>query len=149
MVELSYSESFHVLCARASGTNQAADHQKLLAAVDELDRNGRAKAHPIAFVLDLAPDCQPPDAYWRKRFAEQRKGFKAPKVFTAVITTSTILRGVLTAMNWVSADPPHVRSVHHATFDEAAAWIQATQGTSVAALRSLAERIGGPDQKAS
>jgi hypothetical protein len=149
MVEISYSELFHVLCSRTSGTNQPADHEKLIAAIDELDRNGRAKTHPIAFVLDIAPDTQPPDAYWRKRFAEQRKGFKAPKVFTSVITTSTILRGVLTAMNWVSPDPPHVKSVHHATFDEAAAWIQATQGTSAATLRSLADRFAGPARKAS
>jgi hypothetical protein len=141
MIDLAYNPSLNVLCIRASGPQVASENEKLMAAVDELDRDGRTQKRPVAFILDLHPGAEPPDAHWRKRFAEQRKNMGAPRVFIAVVTTSRVLRGVMTAMNWISPDPPHVRSVNHATVEEAAAWVELVQGTPVAALRSLFGRV--------
>jgi hypothetical protein len=141
MIELAYNRSLHLLCARAGGGQVPADNERLIAAVAQLDRDGQADRQAVAFLLDLAPDAEAPDAYWRRRFAEQRKAAAAPRVFNAVVTTSRLLRGVLTAMNWVSPEPAHVKSVHHATWDEAAAWIELVQGTPVGATRSLFGRV--------
>jgi hypothetical protein len=144
MIELAYNRSLHLLCARASGRQVAAENEKLVAAVAELDRDGHADKQAVAFLLDLAPSVEAPDAYWRRRFAEQRKASVAPRVFNAIITTSRLLRGVLTAMNWISPEAPHVKSVHHATWDEAAAWIELVQGTPIVATRHLFGRLAPP-----
>jgi hypothetical protein len=142
MIELAYNPSLHLLCARASGRMLAADNESLIAAVAELDRRGVVEKHATAFLMDLVPNAEAPDAYWRRRFAEQRKASAAPRVFNAVVTTSRLLRGVLTAMNWVSPEAPHVKSIHCATWDEAASWLELVQGTPVAATRSLFGRLG-------
>lgn len=137
MIELAYNPSLHLLCARVSGGQVAAENERLIAAVAELDRGGQADNRAVAFLLDLAPDAEAPDAYWRRRFAEQRKASAAPRVFNGIVTTSRLLRGVLTAMNWISPEAPHVTSVHHAKWEEAAAWIELVQGTPIAATRKL------------
>jgi hypothetical protein len=141
VIAIAYEASLHVLCARSSGPQVYAENEKLVTAIAELDRNGRAAKHVIAFILDLAPGVEPPDAYWRRRFAEQRKGLEAPGVFISIVTTSRVLRGVLTAMNWISPEGPHVKSVHHATWEEAAVWVERMQGTSVVAIRSMFARL--------
>jgi hypothetical protein len=141
MIGLAYDSSIHVLCARSAGPQVAAENETLMAAVEDLDRNGRTDKHAVAFILDLSPGVEPPDAHWRRRFAEQRKNMGAPRVFIAIITTSAVLRGVLTAMNWVSPEGPHVKTVHHATFEEAAAWVELVQGTRIASLRALFAKL--------
>jgi hypothetical protein len=144
MIAIAYEASLHVLCVRSSGPQVYAENEKLVTALAELDRNGRSAKHVVAFILDLAPGFEPPDAYWRRRFAEQRKGLEAPGVFIAIVTTSRVMRGVLTAMNWISPEGPHVKSVQHATLEEAAAWVERMQGTSVAAIRSMFARLPSP-----
>jgi hypothetical protein len=102
----------------------------------------------VALILELMPGTEPPDAFWRRRFAVQRQAMRAPCVFTSIVTTSKVLRGVLTAINWISPAPAHVKSVHHATVDEAAAWIEIVQGCASDKVRALFSQIGAPPGKA-
>jgi hypothetical protein len=148
MIELAYDPASHLLACIASGVRSTAENERLLAAIDELDRGGRADRHPVGFLLELANGSSPPDAHWRRRFAEQRQAMKAPRVFTAIVTTSTLLRGVLTAMNWISPPPVHVKSVHHATREEAEAWLELVQGTRIAIIRRLFARLSLPHARA-
>ncbi len=148
MIELAHNRSLHLLCCVVSGVRTAAENEKLVAAIEELDREGSAKNHPVAFLLELSPGSEPPDAYWRRRFANQRKSLKAPRVFTAIVSTSKVQRGVLTAMNWISPLPAHVESVHHATREDAAAWIERVQGAPVDATRQLLGLLVTPLAKA-
>ncbi|HEX3772131.1 MAG TPA: hypothetical protein VHV30_14745 [Polyangiaceae bacterium] len=147
MIEFAYNPSLNVLCARASGAQVAAHNEKLVVAIDELDRHGRTENHPVAFLLELAPDCEAADPHWRRRFAGQRRSMTAPRAFISVITTSRVLRGVMTAMNWINPDPPHVNSMHHATREESMAWIELVQGTPVSALSKMFDRIAVPSRK--
>jgi len=148
MIQLAYDPSAHLLCAVASGQRSSTENEKLVAAIDELDRDGVAYKHTVALALELSPTSAPPDAYWRRRFAIQRQGMKAPRVFTSIITTSKVLRGVLTAMNWISPMPPHVKSVHHVTIDEAAAWLEIVQGAKGDRTRRLFAQMAVPLAKA-
>jgi hypothetical protein len=92
-------------------------------------------------LLELGPDTEPPSAPWRRRMAEQRKGMVAPRVFSSIVARSPMIRGVMTAMNWISPDPAHVMTRWHATFEDGAAWIAATHGTLVPVLRRLHEEV--------
>jgi hypothetical protein len=141
MVNLSYDPGSHVLVVYVAGPQGTPDHEKVLEAIGKLDRDGRDRNRKVAFILLLGPETQAPNAYWRRRYAEQRKALVAPRVFISVITESAILRGVMTAMNWISPDPPHVKSVNHATFLDSAAWVEQSQGTPVVLLRRLFDDV--------
>jgi hypothetical protein len=142
MLKISTDFNAHVMvAAMASGQTQE-EHAQVYAAIAALDRSGREHAHPIAFVYLVAPDNKPPDAHWRRRFAEQRKAFGSPRVFLSIVTESAVMRGVLTAMNWIVPQPRMMTSTTHATFEECATWIQQVQGTP----RAVLERLRGEVQ---
>jgi hypothetical protein len=148
MLQIAYDPEAHLLCAAAAGARSDAENEQLISAIYELDRHGVAHNHAIAWALDLAPGSEPTDAHWRRRFALQRDELKAPRVFAAMVTTSQVQRGVLTAMNWISPSPPRVKYVHHATVDEAAAWIAIVQGAPAERTRSLFAQMAAPLAKA-
>jgi hypothetical protein len=139
MIGTSYDADEHTLVALC-GPAKAYDkemQEQLFHAVDELDRAGKLKQRPVGFVLVLDPGAPQLDANWRKRFAEQRRDMKSPRVYISIVTQSPVLRGVLTAINWVSPDPPHVESLNHNTFLEGAAWIEKQRGERLPSLRRL------------
>jgi hypothetical protein len=141
MVNLAYDPALHVLVVYVAGAQDASDHEKVIGGIARLDRDGRDHERKVALMLVLGPATQPPNAHWRRRYAEQRKALVAPRAFISVVTESALLRGVMTAMNWVSPDPPHVKSMHHATFLESAGWIEQSQGTPFASLRRLFDEV--------
>jgi hypothetical protein len=63
------------------------------------------------------------------------------------VTDSAIMRGVLTAMSWISPEPARITSVTHATFEESAAWVEREQGTSTTLLRTLLDRANASTRK--
>jgi hypothetical protein len=137
MLDLSLDLGARVLVASMAGGQVAADHERVYAAIEDLDRRGRELARPIAMIFVVGPDNPAPDAYWRRRFAEQRKTFGSPHVYLSMVTQSAIMRGVLTAMNWIAPEPPNMTSATHATFEESAAWVEVQQGTPRTVLRAL------------
>ena len=137
MVKLSTDFNAHVMLASMAGGQTTAEHERVYAAIAELDRSGQGHSAPIGFVYLVARDNPAPDAYWRRRFAQQRKTFGSPHVYLSIVTQSPLMRGVLTAMNWIVPQPRHMTSQTHATFDECATWIESVQGTSPAVLRRL------------
>jgi hypothetical protein len=137
MLNLSFDFKAHVMIASMSGGQTAAEHARVYAAIENLDRLGREQDHSIALLFLVARDNPAPDAHWRRRFAEQRKTLGSPHVFLSIVTQSAIMQGVLTAMNWIVPQPPRVTCVTHATFEDSASWIERNQGTSRLVLRGL------------
>jgi hypothetical protein len=130
MFSLNYDPARHALVGYAApGARTDADYERTLAAVEKLDRDGKLANKPVAFVLVVAADSDRPAPKWRRRLAEQRKGLTSPRVLMAIVSPSTLTRGIMTAMNWVSPPPAHVQMVNHATLEEAAEWIERLQGT--------------------
>lgn len=141
MLKLSTDFNSHVMvAAMASGQTQE-EHGQVYAAIAALDRSGRDHGRPIAFVFLVAADNSAPDAHWRRRFAEQRKTLGSPRVFLTIVTQSAVMRGVLTAMNWIVPQPRMMTSTTHATFEECAAWIEQVQGTPRAVLARLRDEV--------
>ena len=127
----------HVMVASMAGVQVTADHARVYAAIEDPDRQGREDSQAIALVFVVARDNPAPDAYWRRRFAEQRKTFGSPRVCRSIVTQSAVMRGVLTAMRWIAPEPANMTCVTHATFEECALWVEQNQGTSRKALRTL------------
>jgi hypothetical protein len=140
MFLLSYDAACHVLVGFAArGARTDADYERTLAAVEKLDQDGKLTNKPIAFVLVVDAASERPPPKWRRRLAEQRKELSSPQVLMAIVSSSTLTRGVMTAMNWVSPPPAHVQMVNHATIEEAAAWIERLQGTPRATVQRMFE----------
>jgi hypothetical protein len=137
MLHLSFDFEALTMLASMSGVHASADHEKVYAAIEDLDRRGHAQSRPIAMVYLVARDNVSPDAHWRRRFAEQRKTFGSPHVYMSIVSQSPVIRGILTAMNWIAPRPGHVTSATHANFEESGAWIERHQGTSRVVLRAL------------
>jgi len=114
-----------------------ADNEALLAALDKIDREGASQRKPIAVAICVDIAAPAPSAPWRKRFAEHRKAMKSPRVFFSIVAPTAVSRGALTAINWISPPPDHVRVVCHATVTEAANWIELTHGTPAGALQRM------------
>jgi hypothetical protein len=144
MLKLSTDFNAHVMLASMAGGQTTAEHERVYAAIAALDRSGRGRNAPIGFVYLVARDNPAPDAYWRRRFAEQRKTFGSPRVYLSIVSQSALIRGVLTAMNWIAPQPANMTSVTHATFEECATWIEREQGTSPAVLRRLRDEALPP-----
>jgi hypothetical protein len=114
-------------------------HEELMAAIQKADDQGAARNHSVAIMLVLDPGAPAPGATWRQRYAEQRAAMRSPRVCISIVTQSMVLRGVLTAMNWLKPEPPHVKSAPHSTIQESIAWHEATRGTRIPELASLCE----------
>jgi hypothetical protein len=140
MFSLSYDERLHVLVGFAGpGARADADYERVVTSIAKLDEDGaRAKAR-VAFVLVIDAGSEAPPPVWRKRLAEQRKTFKSPAVFMAIVSPSALTRGVLTAMNWISPPPEHVQTANPGTIGEAAVWVERQQGTTRGIVQRMAE----------
>jgi hypothetical protein len=149
MLKLSIDLEACVMMASMAAGQTAEDHQRVYDAIAGLDRNGHERGLPIATVFLVSSDNPAPDADWRRRFAEQRKTLSSPRVFMSIVTRSAVMRGVLTAMNWMVPQPRQMTSVTHATFEECAEWVERVQGTPRITLQRLRDDVQpGPQGRA-
>jgi hypothetical protein len=86
-------------------------------------------------VLVIDPGQKPPSPRWRQRMAairDQSRPFRS-----AIVTSSLVERGVITALTWLRPAGPEQKIVAMGTFDEAVAWFEAEVGGCSTLLRSL------------
>jgi hypothetical protein len=83
------------------------------------------------------PGNPPPNAAQRRRIAEETKRFHTRPLF-ALVSTSMLMRGVVTAINWIR--PPAYEFATFDSFNAAVAWVESHRGRKVAtATKLLAE----------
>jgi len=77
------------------------DHAHIQREMRRLDAAGLATKLSPVVVLVTQPDTPAPPAAWRKRSGETAKQAQAPTLF-CLVTSSAVLRGVMTAVQWLS-----------------------------------------------
>lgn len=138
MFRYAYREDLRVLIAVADGTpNDDDDFQRLIDALARVDRDGASQGKATATIVVADGMTQPPSAVWRARIADLRKNVRAPLACVSFVTKSALLRGVGTAIAWLIPSPDNLESHQHATVEEAARWVEATQGTQAAVTLAL------------
>ena len=116
--------------------NSDADFEQYLASIRRLDEACRGRELP-AGILVADPGNPPPNATWRRRIADETRSLATRPLF-AMVTTSLVLRGVVTAINWIR--PPPYEFATFERFDDALAWVEARRGRKLAiGQRLLAE----------
>jgi hypothetical protein len=99
----------------------------------------------ILKVMIFAPGYPRPSATTRKRVTDVIKRSRVRKYFFAMVTESILIRGILTAIQWVQPAPPGHEYTAHATFEDAARWLEERRGAPLPFLdRLLAEARGEP-----
>jgi hypothetical protein len=140
MIGFGYSAEEGVLVVVACGPSIAdSENESMLRQFERLDSGGAWRGRSVALIMVLDPSAPPPSVYWRKRFADHRWTWRSPQVFCSIVTASPVLRGVMTAMHWLRAEPAHVKTVHHATLAQATAWLGPLHGASPSLIRQLAD----------
>lgn len=77
------------------------------------------------FVSIAHPDAERPNATWRRKLAELRNKSEQPlRGYSVIVTSSLLLRGVITTINWIVPAKPGGKITVVETFEEALAWLQ-------------------------
>jgi len=104
----------------------------MLKAKVEIWQAGPARLPAAMLVLD--PGTPLPNARWRKEIAEVSADLRPPMLL-AIVNDSSLVRGTVTAMNWLR--PPPFETGIFATFADAVGWIEAERGVKLPLLESL------------
>ncbi len=139
---LDEAEAVYVCRFRAGrGSNVDSDYGAHIAGLSSAVQ--RTESHPdrLLVVIIQDPGYPAPNAGWRKKIA-QMTGADNFKPIVAFVTANPVIRGVLTAIAWISK--PKYEQKIHARLSEALDWLEGKRGRSVSRLRELAREIGAP-----
>ncbi|CAN5344429.1 hypothetical protein BH09MYX1_BH09MYX1_06230 [soil metagenome] len=111
-----------------SGTvNTDDDYTRYLAAVADLDRACVGRKDAVALQV-IEHGNEVPNAAWRKRIADATAVIQSRPLFV-LVTDSAMIRGVLTAINWIRK--PTYEFAIAKTFDEAVVLASTFRGSSL------------------
>ena len=117
--------------------NSDTDYERYVVSLGELKRMAQQLGHGAGLLVAERGN-PPPNARWRQQIAEASKAYP-PNCAFALVSESVLVRGVLTAINWLR--PPTYDVIAVATVDEALAWVVARRGeASRDGLRACLER---------
>lgn len=136
-IEAADIEAGEVVWLFCGTSNTDADYQNYLDSIDRLIKAAPTSVRPAGIQV-VAPDSPPPNAEWRKRIADHTRHFPRDDAMYCMVTRSTVIRGVLTAINWMRR--PNYAFAVRPTFDEAVAWIDQQRGHPARALPQLHEQ---------
>jgi len=104
------------------------DYAQCLNSMIEFERAVRTHPDGLAAVLVTDPGVEAVPPSWRKRMAAFNDSVQAPRYLLSIVTPSSVVRGILTAINWLSpARQGHQRKAHE-TFVDSCNWIEKTRG---------------------
>jgi hypothetical protein len=121
-------------------TNTDADYDNYLAAFERLCSEGKDHEHGVVTLLVLDPDNPRPDPVQRQRIAAAREAVNVKLDLVGLVTTSVVMRGVITAIRWITSADPRRDDAPHATFEEAVRWAERRRGAPLASAHSLYAR---------
>ena len=104
------------------------DYAQCLNSMIEFEREVRRHPDGLSAVLVTDPGVEAVPPSWRKRMAAFNDSVQAPRYLLAIVTPSSVVRGILTAINWLSpARVGHQRRAHE-SFADACNWIEKAHG---------------------
>lgn len=125
-------------CRFSNGGDSARDYVEHFARLEELTALRRAGTKQLALLVVFDPGYPLPNAGNRKRAAQVTA---APHFdhFVAIVSASPLVRGVLTAINWLRPQQ-HVNEVFTSPW-EAIGWLEEKRGERLNTLREIEARL--------
>lgn len=105
-----------------------ADYTRALQGMAELDALAWAQHKPFVYVLVVDQSMPLPPAAWRKRFADANRSVKSARFLFAMVTESALMRGVYTAVTWLTGSPAGHSYTAVGSLQEAQRWLEIETG---------------------
>jgi hypothetical protein len=99
------------------------------------------RTHVVILVTE-AKTPRPP-AIWRRRFAEGNNLLRAETYYFALVSPNVLIRGVFTAVVWLTRARPGYHFAAFQTFDEAAGWVRSQTSNPYPILEKLYAAVRG------
>jgi hypothetical protein len=129
-----------ILIFRYANPYDPADYVAYQAEFVRLVAAARAEKRPVVLMIDLEDGYPQPNAVQRKNIGEAWA--KVPDVggFIAIVTSSALIRGIITAIEWFMKNSPNRRETFaFARATEAMTWLAEQSGTDRSELSSAFE----------
>lgn len=123
-----------------SGTTTDDDHARCVSSIEEMDAKLAWRDQPYICILVTELRTPTPPPAWRRRMAESNKNLRVKRYFFALVCPSPLLRGVLTAILWITGSREGHQYAAFATFSEAVAWVEHENDRKYPVLQQLFER---------
>ena len=139
MFTFSYDAAFRLAVFLFSGNeNTDADYQAYCDIIGKLATRlqayeGSAVSLP-ASVIVVDPHNPIPNARWRQEIAEVSARLRPPMI-VAMVSDSSLVRGAITAMNWLRPPPFEIQTFP--TFEDALAWLETRREVKLPQLTAL------------
>lgn len=131
-------EQCALFCLASGSVSSDKDYEIMYNAYLMIDQEAVARNKESLYFLFVEGGSIPrPNPSWRRRFAELRLLMKAKRRLNVLVTTSAILRGVMTVINWVQPPAPQEEQAIVSTLEEGIRWVETMRGPS----RALIERL--------
>lgn len=121
-------------------TSSDEHYDRLLEAGAKLGEAALTKGKFAISVVLVTRDFPRPNATQRKRLAEARLR-SVQKSFTAIVTSSAIVRGLLKTLHWIVPADPLVEERIFASLEEAVPWLEKERGEKLPIVYALAKKI--------
>ena len=119
-----YQPSQTTLLCLSEGTLSDADWQRIYNDVVRLLQDSKQAQRDMLMVA-IAHNTERPNATWRRKLAELRnQNQQIPRILSVIVTPSLLLRGIITAMNWIVPAKPTEQTIAADNFEEAHAWLR-------------------------
>jgi hypothetical protein len=140
MYASSTDESAGLLVGVYRGAVRDQDYARAIASIVACDANAvsRGLVSTALMVTDAATPSPPP--IWRQRMAKSNNGLLAERYYFAFVSPNLLIRGVFTAVLWLTRGRPGHHLVAFSDLEQASQWIQAHTGHTPVAIRRLYER---------
>jgi hypothetical protein len=122
-----------------SGTsNTDADWVRCIESLALTDERAVSMGVPLACILVADAETPRPPAVWRKRMAVGQESIRSPEFYFAFVAPNAFIRGVYTAINWMTkSGPPGHKSIAVPTFANAATWVRKNAAKAYPTLEAL------------
>jgi hypothetical protein len=131
------NETHAVLLGIYSGAKEASDIERCVESMQRTDRIALAQKRGALFVVVPDPQYPSPNSQDRQRFAALKESCRAGPSLFVLVTRSSLLRGVITAVSWLSPNTEQWRAVACESFFEAMARAEEFRAESAEALRAM------------
>jgi hypothetical protein len=119
-----------------------AHYARSLADMERMDKLAAGRGIPFTYVCVVDSQVPRPPASWRKRFSDANFGVKSERFYFVMVTNSMLIRGVYTAVNWLTGKRDGQQYGVVGSVEEAQTWLVAHGGAAadLVALERQARR---------
>lgn len=149
MYSSSRDESAGLLVGVYRGAVRDEDYARAITSILACDAGAVARGLVSTAVMVTDADTPSPPPLWRQRMAKANNDLLAERYYFAFVSPKLLIRGVFTAVLWLTRGRRGHHLVAFSDLAQASQWVQAHTGHTPTAIRSLYERAlrdaGGAD----